>query len=139
MTTNKLYSGKYLIIKVIYAVLLPFLTELAGMLFDAENALVFLFFSMFFMGLFYAVPFLMTLQGIRREEADKKEIRKFILYDFAFLLFPVIIATVLAESIFAVFNSDSHGLGFFSVLSIVILTLITLAFWLAYFVFRKRQ
>jgi hypothetical protein len=139
MTTNKLYSGKFLIIKAVFAVLLPALTELAGVLFDAENALVFLFFSMFFMGLFYAVPFMLTLLGIRREESDKKEVRRFILYDFAIMLFPVIISTVVTESVFAIFNSDAHGLGFFSVLSIVILTLITLAFWLTYIVFRKKQ
>jgi hypothetical protein len=73
MTTDKLYSSKCLIIKAVYVVLLPLLTELAGMLIDADNALLFLFFSMFFLGLLYTVPYLLTIQGIRREETDKKK------------------------------------------------------------------
>ena len=72
------------------------------------------------------------------QETDKKEVRRFILFDFAFLLCPVIVSCVVSESIFAVFNSESKGLGFFSILSITILALITFALWLAYIVFRKK-
>lgn len=108
------------------------------MLFNAENQLVFLFYVMFFMGLLYAVPFLLTLQGVRREVYDKKEVRRFMLCDFAFLLFPAVVSSVITETVFAVFNSDTRGLGFFSVLAISIFILITLVFWLTYIVFRKK-
>jgi len=138
MTTDKLYSGKFLIYKAVYAVLLPVLAELAGMLFDAENGLVLLFYVMFFMGLLYAAPFMLALQGIRREQADKKDIRRFMLCDGAFLLLPAIVSSVVSEAVFALFGGDARGLGFFSVLAICIFTLITLVFFFAYIVFKKK-
>lgn len=142
MTINKLYSKKLLVYKLIYIVLLPFLTELIAMLFNFENALVYLFSVLFSLGLFYSLPFIFTLKALRKEPLDKKAggtLGKIILWDILYLLIPVVISTILCDSIFLILDADSRGQGVFSALVISIVVLITLAFWLLYRLLQKRN
>lgn len=142
MTINKLYSKKNLIIKTIFVISLPLLTQLMAMLFDSQNAIVFLFVTMFFLGLFYAVPFMLTFKALRSDVLDIKageSLKKIIFIDFFYLLFPTIISTVIFDVLFLMLDNDSKGQGIFSILVISIVCLITLVFWLLYFLFRKKH
>lgn len=136
MTTDRFYNKRFLIYKAVYAVLLPTFTELFAMLFDTKNPLVYVFLVMFFMGLFYSVPFITSVNLIKKEKVVS--IKKFVLLDFAYLLFPVIISVVVNDSVFSVMSSDTKGLGFFSVLAIPVLTFITLSLWTVYSIVKKK-
>lgn len=136
MTTDKLYSKKVLLGKAVYAVLLPVLTEFIAMLFDVQNALIYIFIAVFFLGLAYAVPFMLTLKALQREKTDT--VRMFVWSDFAYLLFPIIISTVISDSVFTVFNGDTKGLGFFSIVVIGVTVIITLVFWCLYLLFNRK-
>ncbi|HAN21609.1 MAG: hypothetical protein A2Y15_05900 [Clostridiales bacterium GWF2_36_10] len=142
MTINKLYSKKILYKKTIYIILLPLIIELFAMLSDPQNAIIFLFVTMFFLGLFYALPFMLTLKVLCSDVLNTKSgenLKKLILYDLLYLLCPIIISTVLCDSIFLILDSESIGQGIFSILTISIVLLITLIFWLLYFLFKKRH
>jgi len=136
MTTDRFYNKRFLIYKAVYAVLLPTFTELFAMLFDTKNPLVYVFLVMFFMGVFYSVPFITSVNLIKKEKVVS--IKKFVLLDFAYLLFPVIISVVVNDSVFSVMSSDTKGLGFFSVLAIPVLTFITLSLWTVYSIVKKK-
>lgn len=137
MTIDRLYSKRYLLYKLTFVSLLPLLTELLATLFDAENAFVYLFVSIFLLGLAYTVPFLLTLKALRREAADS--LGSIIIWDAAYLLFPAIISTVLCDAIFSMAGASSYGQGFFSMIVIAVLFLITASFWLLFLLFRKKH
>jgi hypothetical protein len=135
MTTDKLYSKKFIIYKVIFAALLPLLTLLFSMLFDSDNAVIQLFATVFFMGLIYSAPYLLTLMVLRKEVAVG--IGRLVFLDTVTLLFPIIISTVLCDAFFSV--SGGQAQGFFSVIVIGVVVMLTLVFWSLYMLFRKKQ
>lgn len=134
---DRLYLSKALILKAAYAAVLPLLTELVAMLFDPANAALFLFFVVFVLALAYTVPLLLSLRAILKEKADS--LGKYMLLDGAFLLFPAIVSTVITETVFIIFDKPAYLQGFFSLLVICTVTLISLVFWLLYTLLNKRH
>lgn len=137
MTINKLYSKKYLILKVVFACALPFVIELLAMLFDPSDAIMFFFLAMFTLGMIYAVPFVLTIRGLfryRAKGAKRLRVRKLMFMDFVTLLAPCTVATVFCDTIFAMTQNDQKGQGFFSIIVIGIIILLTLSFWLIYLI-----
>ncbi|HBR30547.1 MAG: hypothetical protein PHD46_04420 [Eubacteriales bacterium] len=141
MTINKLYSKKILLYKLVYAVCLPFLTELIAMLFDYENPVIYLFSAMFMLGLLYTAPFALTLRALRRAPINKKageSLRKIIFNDLVYVLIPIILSTILCDVVFLIIYPETKYQGVFSALVISIVVLITLSFWLLYRLFMKK-
>ena len=137
---EKWYSQKALYFKLIYALALSFFIQFAAMFLNAQDP--FAYFAIMFtvFALLYSLPFMVTMflliKSISKKE--KKQVKKFLLPDFLYIVLPSAVGTVLSEVIFSMFDKNARqGAGFFSLTMIVLFIFLLLFFWLVYVIIIK--
>ena len=125
---DKLYSNRALVTKACCCILLPFVHIVVVSALSVDSLLSFLY-SNILIGCLYTIPFWMTLIRLNRYGADR--IRRYVILDFVSCYVPVIASSIIYETIAGLLD-PSPFTGVFTLLLIIILMLISGAFWFLY-------
>ncbi len=135
MNINKLYCGRALIIKSVSAFLLPIAVQVCAALIHGDDAFVLILALMIVSSLLYSVPFILTISCIRREGIRK--IGGLAFKDLMSLMFPSIMSAIIIEVVDLIVNGTNPFAGIFVVLFGILYSLLSLSFWIAYFLNAK--
>ena len=117
-----------MITKACFGILLPFVHIVMVSALSAESLLIFLYSNMM-IGCLYTIPFWMSLIQLNRYGACR--IGRYVLLDFVFCYVPVIASSIVYETVSGLMD-PSPLTGVFTLLLMIILMLISGAFWFLY-------
>ena len=134
---DKLYSKRVIIYKAVLCALLAPLYALLSYSIPSDNFFLYLAVTTVPIGCIYTLPFWTTLNWIRKYRVEK--IGKYMLLDFLLCLIPATFSFLLFEIITAILNGTTAADGFVTVIFFIVFIIISLVFWLLYFVFSRNK
>lgn len=132
---DRLYSRQSLIVKCVYCAFLPILTALVAAVTEIEDSFLYIVFSLLPLGCLYTVPFWLSLRILKKYRVSG--LKRFLLLDALTCFVPVLLSSVLAETVTFLVTKEMQGLGITTLCVTVICLLVTLVFWCLYFAFYK--
>ncbi len=132
---DKYYSKSFITAKAVGCLLLSPLFLLISSVLSIENVFVTIVLSVVPVGCLFTLPFWLTLNFIRKFRTSK--IGKYILLDAVSCLIPAIFGVLFTEIVYTVINHSTFASGILTVILTAIFILISLIFWLLYFVFSR--
>ncbi len=134
---SKYYLKSALILKAIFCFLLAPIDLLIAGLLTVENNFMFVILSVLPVGCLYTVPFWLTLIELKKFRHNR--VGPYILLDSGVCLVPAFFGALASDIFVTVANGRTNADGLTTIIFGVIFLLISLTFWLLYFVFSKRK
>ncbi len=134
---DKLYSKQILILKAVSSILLAPIYALLSHLLTIEDGFVYILVSVVPIMCLYCIPFWLSLVQIIKFRVS--HIGIYILWDATVCFVPAVLGTLFYEIIFSVVNGRSVTDGFVTLIFTIIFSVISLLFWLLYFVFSYKK
>ncbi|MBO5870490.1 MAG: hypothetical protein J6Q89_07055 [Clostridia bacterium] len=134
---DKLYSKQILILKAVCCFLLAPLSALLSFLISVEDGFMYILLSVVPIGCLYTVPFWASLAYIKKYLVAK--IGKYAIYDSITCLIPAIFGALAFEIIFVVINGKTAANGFVTLIFSTIFLIVSLIFWLMYWIFSYKK
>ncbi len=129
---DRLYSKSALIIKAAFCVILAPLYMLLSNLLYIEDGFLFILVTVIPIGCLFTLPFWLTAFHLLKYRV--KKIGRFILLDAAVCLAPALISTVFCELVYVLINGKTAADGILTIIFASIFFIISLIFWLLYFI-----
>ena len=134
---DKLYSKQAKIIKSVFSISLAPLYILISALLTIEDAFLYVVFSIIPIGSLYTLPFWLSLVQIKKYRVSK--ISKYIICDSLYNFLPAIAGILISEIIVTVVNGSTVADGVATAIFGIIFVLISLIFWLLYYIFSYKK
>lgn len=132
---DKLYSKIALFIKAAFCLLVAPLCLILADYSAVGDGFSFVVLTVLTVGCFYTIPFWTSVFYLKKFRV--KGIRKFVLWDALVCLIPAVIGILSYDFAYTLINGTTVASGIVSLIFIVVFLLITLVFWLFYFVLSK--
>ena len=132
---NKLYSKIALIIKAAFCFLIAPLCLILTDFSSVVDGFSFVILTVLTVGCFYTLPFWLTARYLKKYRSNS--LRPFLLWDVVVCLIPAIIGILSYDFAYTLINGSNIASGMVSLIFISVFVLITLVFWLFYFVLSK--
>jgi hypothetical protein len=132
---DKLYSKTSLIIKAAFCLLIAPLCLVLADFSSVEDGFSFVVLTVLTVGCFFTLPFWTSAYYLKKYRT--KSIKPFILWDAVVCLLPAVIGILSYDFAYTLINGTSLASGVVSLIFISVFVLITLVFWLFYFVLSK--
>ena len=137
MIIEKVYSKSAIIIKVIFSLMLAPMYVLFSSFMNIEDGFLYIILSVVPIACLYTLPYWVSLVYIKKYPSPS--IGKYILFDFVSCLIPAFFGILIAEIIITVINGKTLADGITTLIFTVIFAVISLIFWLLYFIFSKMK
>jgi hypothetical protein len=134
---DKLYSKISLVIKAVFCFILAPLYALLSSLITVEDNFLFILLAIIPVASLYTVPFWFSLERFKRFRV--KLIGKYILFDTITCLLPAVFGILVSEVLHALINGRTVADGIVTVIFATIFVLISVIFWLLYYIFSYKN
>ena len=137
MIIEKVYSKSAIIIKVIFSLMLAPMYVLFSSFMNIEDGFLHIILSVVPIACLYTLPYWVSLVYIKKYPSPS--IGKYILFDSVSCLIPAFFGILITEIIITVINGKTLADGITTLIFTVIFAVISLIFWLLYFIFSKMK
>lgn len=137
MIIEKVYSKSAIIIKVIFSLMLAPMYLLCSSFMNIEDGFLYIILSVVPIACLYTLPFWVSLVHIKKYPSQS--IGKYILIDSISCLIPAVSGILITEIIITVINGKTIADGITTLIFTAIFAMISLIFWLLYFIFSKMK
>lgn len=132
---DKYYSKNSKIYKAVFSLMLAPLYMLLSYAINTDDGFLDIILSVIPIGCLYTVPFWISLAYIKKYRVER--LGKYIALDALITLMPAIFGILFSEIIVTLINGTSSANGFSTVVFSSLYIIVSLIFWLLYFVFSK--
>lgn len=134
---DKLYSKQALMVKAVFCVMLAPLYTLIAQLVSVEDGFLYIFLSTVPVGCLFTIPFWFSLLYLKKYRVNR--IGKYILLDFFICVLPAIFGILISEIFVSIIEGKTMADGIATAIFSTIFMLISLLFWLIYFIFSRKK
>ena len=134
---DKLYSKRILIIKAVFCFLLSPLYSIFSYLINVNNVFLYVVLSLMPIACIFTIPFWLSFSYIKKHRVFK--IGKYALYDLFSVTVPSFLGVLLSEVIYILNNGKNSFDGIVTLMLSVIFIIISLVFWLLYYIFSYKS
>ncbi len=137
MIIEKIYSKSAIIIKVIFSLMLAPMYVLFSSLMNIEDGFMYIILSVVPIACLYTLPYWVSLVYIKKYQS--KAIGTYVFFDSVSCLLPAFSGILITEIIITVVNGKTLADGITTLIFTSIFVIISLIFWLLYFIFGKMK